>query len=95
MTRALAIAALALLSGCTAPYLSPERAAQVCEERARAAQGPTGSVTLGLNSGSGPFAGASIGVTSDYLQGRDPLAVYEECVYQKSGQAPIRPPRLR
>jgi hypothetical protein len=97
MIRALvpAIAALAALSACAAPYLTPERAAQVCEERARAAQGPTGSISVGLNSDDGPVAGASIGVTSDFLQGRDPLAVYEECVYQRSGQAPIRPPRLR
>lgn len=87
--------ALVLLAACAPPYLSPERAADLCEERARAAQGPTGSVTLGVNSGSGGFAGAEIGVTSDFLAGRDPLAVYEECVFQRSGQAPIRPPRLR
>lgn len=92
--RLIPLVALAL-SACAAPYLTPERAAQVCEERARAAQGPTGSISVGLNSDDGPVAGASIGVTSDFLQGRDPLAVYEECVYQRSGQAPIRPPRLR
>ncbi len=97
MTRTLPIALLLILAltGCATPYLTPERAAQICEVRARAAQGPTGSITLGVNSRSGPLAGAQIGVTSDFLQGRDPLAVYEECVYQRSGQAPIRPPRLR
>jgi hypothetical protein len=89
------LAALAALAACAPPYLSPERAAQECEQRARAAQGPTGSITLGASSGSGPFASASIGVTGDFLAGRDPMAVYEECVLQRSGQPPIRPPVLR
>lgn len=96
MTR-LSVPALGLLalSACEAPLMSPERAAEVCEERARAAQGPTGSVTFGVNSRTGNYAGAEIGLSSDYLTGRDPLAVYEECVYQRSGQGPVRPPRLR
>lgn len=84
-----------VLAACEAPLMSPERAAEVCEERARAAQGPTGSVTVGVNSRTGGYAGAEIGLSSDYLTGRDPLAVYEECVYQRSGQGPVRPPRLR
>ncbi len=75
--------------------MDPERAAQLCEERARAAQGPTGSVTIGASSDDGPFAGAEIGITSDYLQGRDPLDVYRDCVVDRTGALPIRPPRLR
>ena len=31
----------------------------------------------------------------DYLRGRDPYEVYEDCVVARSGQAPVRPPRLR
>ena len=86
---------LLALAACAQQPISPERAADICEERARAAQGPTGSVTIGANSNDGPFAGAEIGLTADYLAGRDPVEVYRECVYSRTGAAPIRPPRLR
>jgi hypothetical protein len=89
-----ALALLALLAACDLPPQDPELAARDCEERARAAQGPTGTVSIGVNSDSGPFTAASIGVSSDYLQGRDPVAVYEQCVYQRTGALPIRSPRL-
>lgn len=97
MTRSLLLlpAAAALLAACEPVPMSPERAAALCEERARAAQGPTGSVTIGANSEEGPFAGAEIGLSADYLSGRDPLEVYERCVIDRTGALPIRPPRLR
>jgi hypothetical protein len=96
MTRLLlAILVLSGAAACTPGLTSPELAAQRCEERARAAQGPTGTATIGVNSESGGFAGLSVGISSDYIAGRDPLAVYDQCVYQLSGQAPIRPPDLR
>ncbi len=91
----LCLAAGVALTACDPVPMSPERAAQVCEEQARAAQGPTGSVTVGVNSRTGPYAGASIGITDDYLRGRDPLVVYSNCVMRRTGQAPIRPPVLR
>ncbi|MFN3661204.1 hypothetical protein [Yoonia sp.] len=75
--------------------VSPERAADRCEERARDAQGPTFGGTVGVNSNSGGFASASIGITSDALRGRDPLEVYDSCVLRLTGQPPIRPARLR
>lgn len=75
--------------------VSPERAADRCEERARAAQGPTVGLTLGANSNSGPFASGSIGITSDAIRGRDPLQLYDECVFRLTGEMPIRPVRLR
>lgn len=91
---AAAIVAVLNLGACAPVPVDPERVAQQCEERARAAQGPTGSVTIGVNSRSGPSVGASIGVTGDFLAGRDPMQVYESCVFQRTGQAPIRPPAL-
>jgi len=91
----LCLAAFTALTACDPVPMSPERAAQICEEQARAAQGPTGSVTFGVNSRTGPYTGASIGITDDYLRGRDPLAVYSNCVMRRTGQAPIRPPVLR
>lgn len=86
---------LLALAACAPQPVSPERAAELCEERARAAQGPTGRVTVGANSNDGPFAGAQIGLSADYLAGRDPAEVYEECVFARTGAAPIRPPVLR
>lgn len=75
--------------------MDPLRAAEICEERARAAQGPTGSITFGANSRSGASASTQIGVTGDFLSGRDPLEIYESCVISRTGQPPVRPPVLR
>ena len=71
--------------------VSPEKAAEICEERARAALGPTGSIGVFANSSGESGARISIGVTDDFIKGRDPYFVYDKCVRQKSGQGPIRP----
>lgn len=84
---------LGTLAACAPP--SPERVAEICEERARDAQGPTGGVTIGTNSETGGFASVEIGVSTDFIAGRDPLEVYEQCVFDRTGAAPIRPPVLR
>lgn len=70
--------------------MSPELAADLCEERARGAVGPTGEVFLGV-SNRGPVAGGEISISSDWLTGRDPQVIYEQCVYARTGQGPIRP----
>lgn len=75
--------------------VSPERAADMCEDRANAALGPTGELGIGISSNGGGHGSVEIGVTSDYIQGRDPYEVYESCVRQKTGQGPIRPLELR
>lgn len=80
--------ALALLAGCGP--MSPEAAALQCEERARAADGPTGEFGIGIGS-DGVKSKIEIGITSDYIAGRDPYAVYDQCVRQLTGQGPIRP----
>lgn len=95
MKYAFGLLMLVALAACEAPLLSPEMAAEVCEQRAREAQAPTGNVTVGANSRTGGFGGVSIGVTSDYLMGRNPLQVYEDCVLTRSGLPPIRGPLLR
>ena len=89
------ICAATALAACDLPPPSPERAAAQCEERARAAQGPTGELTIGANSQTGGFVKGSVGITSDYLRGEDPIAIYESCVLRLTGQPPIRPPALR
>ncbi len=94
--RPVALACFALLPALAAcGPVTPERAAVRCEERARAAQGPSGNVTIGVNSESGPYTRAEIGVSADYLQGRDPLEVYRSCVVGLTGAEPYRPPVLR
>ncbi len=74
--------------------ISPEEAADQCEERARNAAGPTGEARLGVNSETGVVGGVELTVTSDFLAGKDPQIVYENCVFQKTGQGPVRPLRL-
>jgi hypothetical protein len=95
MLKRLLPAVMLTVAACAPVPVDPEEVAQRCEERARAAQGPTGSVTVGVNSRSGPSVGAAIGVTGDFLAGRDPMQVYVSCVMQQTGQPPIRPPVLR
>ena len=67
-----------------------ERAEEACHERARLAAGPRGFVAVGSGT-QGPAAKVRLSVSSEYIQGKDPSAVYESCVYQKSGQPPRRP----
>ena len=65
-----------------------DRAERQCFERARLAQQPRGEVKWGR---SGGRSSTGEDVTSDFLLGRDPSAVFDSCVYQKSGQPPTRP----
>jgi hypothetical protein len=62
-----------------------------CFERARLAQQPRGEVSVGASSDGRVGAGLELTVTSDYLAGRDPSAVYDTCVMAKSGEPPSRP----
>ena len=80
---------LLLLSACGP--VSLQQAEKACFERARLAQQPRGEVAVGVNS-NGKVGGAiELNVSSDYLQGRDPSAVFDRCVYQKSGLPPSQP----
>lgn len=90
----LIISALLATVACTKTLLTVDQAMAQCTETARAATRPTGGVSIGANSQTGLETGFSIGFTSDFLTGRDPLEVYNECVINKSGQAPTRPLRL-
>ena len=88
--RTLGIAVLAFVPAACGP-VSPELAARQCEERARAAAGPTGYVGFGVNDRGETRSKASIAITSDFVRGLDPHEVYGSCVRQKTGQDPIRP----
>ena len=93
--RGVALVSIAFLAACDVPPPTPEQAAERCEKRARSAQGPEFSATVGVNSKTGAFGGGSVGVSTDFLRGLDPVAVYESCVQNLTGEPPIRPPQLR
>lgn len=78
----------ALLAACTP--MSVERAEAACFASARLAAHPRGLVAGGAGSG-GAAGKLRLEVSSDWLRGRDPAALYDTCVYQKSGRFPRRP----
>lgn len=81
-----------VLAACgEAPPPDPNEVAAACADRARAALGPTGTVSVGVNSNTGVRTGVSIGVTGDFLAGRTPEEVYERCWRSRTGGPPSIP----
>lgn len=80
---------LLLLAACGP--MSVVEAERQCFERARLAQQPRGAVSVGVGSNGETAAGLELNVSSDFLLGKDPSAVYESCVMSKSGELPSRP----
>ena len=80
---------LFLLAACGPMTLA--EAERQCLDRARLAQQPRGEVSVGVGSGGRTTAGLELSVSSDFLLGKDPSAVFESCVMQKAGQMPSRP----
>jgi hypothetical protein len=79
-----------LLAGACGP-IPVNQAERVCLESARAAQQPRGEVGVGISSG-GDLAGViDVTVSSDWVLGRDPNAIFNRCVQRRSGQMPTRP----
>jgi len=66
-------------------------AESICYNDARMATGPHGAIGFGVDSNGNTSTGLSIGISSDYLLGRDPDQVYANCVFNRSGQMPTRP----
>ena len=89
LRQSIPILALALLAGCGPMTLA--EAERQCFDRARLAQQPRGEVSVGMNSDGKAIGGLELEVSSDFLTGRDPAAVFETCVMSKAGQAPSRP----
>ena len=87
MMRTLPLVAAALIAACTPP--APPTMAQAeaqCRQRADAATRPQTQIAVGVGTG-GTSAGVQIGLSSDYLAGRDPEDVYTTCVTRLTGQA--------
>lgn len=62
-----------------------------CRTRADEASAPSGSVGVTFSSDGTVETNVSVGVTSDFLRGRDPTEVYNACVQARAGQPPSRP----
>jgi hypothetical protein len=90
--QAVLVAGLIALSACGP--VSQETAERQCFERARLAQQPRGEVAVGFGS-EGMSSSVEIAVSDDFLLGRDPVAVYETCVVQKTGVSPIQSLAMR
>ncbi len=93
--RAVALALLfpGVLAACGPMSLA--EAERQCFERARLAQQPRGEIAVGVGSGGQKAAGVELNVSSDFLLGKDPAAVYETCVMAKTGQPPSQPLYMR
>ena len=99
MMRLMPIGMIAMmgLSACADPKpITVERAMAQCTDRARSAVKPDVNVGVGVGIGRKVRTGVGIGIelSSDYLKGRDPVEVYEECVVAKSGEKPTQPLEL-
>lgn len=81
--------ALLALAACTP--LTVDQAERVCLDNARDATGPRTQMGVGVGSGGVRGGFVQIGVSSDYIMGRDPSQVFAECVQRRSGQMPNRP----
>ncbi|MFN4130449.1 MAG: hypothetical protein ACK4GC_11645 [Paracoccaceae bacterium] len=89
MMRGVVLGLPLLLLAC-GPIPVPQAERQ-CFDRARLAQQPRGEIAAGVGSGGNVASRIKLEVSSDFIMGRDPSAVYDSCVYQKSGQPPSRP----
>ncbi len=67
-----------------------EQAEQDCLDQARLARQPRVEVEVAAGSGGQVKTSLDLTVSSDYLTGRDPSAVFNFCVQRKSGQFPDR-----
>lgn len=84
----MALMTILLIAACgPIPVADAERQ---CLSRAYDASGPHGEVLVGVAGGK-PRSRVTLDISTDYLAGRDPSAVYDQCVLRKSGQPPSRP----
>ena len=80
---------LLLLTACgPVPVAVAERQ---CIETAQLSQRPRGQVAFGADSNGNFGSSLSIGISSDFIQGRDPDQVYAACVQSRAGAPPSQP----
>jgi hypothetical protein len=84
--------ALALVAGCAAQPMTRERAARLCADEARAADGISGSIGVGGGS-EGPAAGGRLVITSAILNPRSEADALEACIERRMAGGGDAPPR--
>ena len=84
-----ALFGLGLLAACEPVSLA--QAEKSCVADAQLAQRPRGSAAFGMGSDGQVGASFTLGISSDYLQNRNPDDVFAACVQRRAGQAPTRP----
>ena len=95
MRALLAILCLAPIGLTACGPVSVERAEAGAVVAHRLAAAPRGEVALGIGSDGKAASSIKLEISSDYIAGRDPSAIYDSCVYQKSGQPPRLPLYMR
>ncbi|MCQ0969672.1 hypothetical protein MLD63_04420 [Paracoccus sp. TK19116] len=94
MIRPVLIASVIAAAGLAACGPIPvDQAERVCLDNARLAKAPRSTAVIGVGAGGGnvrPYGSLEIDVSSDYIRGRDPAVVYQQCVLRRSGQVPTR-----
>ncbi|MFT4013994.1 MAG: hypothetical protein QM682_11435 [Paracoccus sp. (in: a-proteobacteria)] len=88
---ALPLLGLALPALVACAPLSVDQAERVCLDQARDATGPRTEMGMGIGSGGYRGGFVQVGLSSDYIMGRDPSKVFADCVQRRSGQKPTRP----
>lgn len=87
--RLLLVLALPGLAAC-AP-LTVDQAERACLGAARDATGPRAEMGVGFGSHGARGGFVQVEMSSDYIMGRDPSQVFQDCVLRRSGQMPTRP----
>lgn len=85
----LLVLALPGLAAC-AP-IPVDQAERACLASARDAMGPRTEMGVGIGSHGVRRGYVQVGISSDQIMGRDPSAVFQDCVLRRSGQMPARP----
>lgn len=88
---ALLVMAPALLGLMACAPIPVDRAERACLASARDASGPRTEMGVGVGSHGVRGGYVQVGIGSDYIMGRDPSAVFQDCVLRRSGQMPSRP----
>ena len=83
--------ALVLAAGCAAQPMTRERAARLCADEARQADGISGRVGIGAGSGGGAAEGR-LTITSDILDPQSEQEALEACIARRMA-GDYRPPR--
>ncbi|GLK62607.1 MULTISPECIES: hypothetical protein [Paracoccus] len=85
------VPALLGLAACATAPIPVEQAERACLSAALDARAPRTEVGFGVGSHGVRGGYVKVGMSSDYIMGRDPSEIFNQCVLRRSGQMPTRP----